>query len=89
MEVSRLRRLQAQLAPESTAADASKGYDAKISELQLVLPPPPKPLGRYKPGVLVGNLWYFSGAGPVQVGNFVVFIFDDRSDSAFCSPMDS
>jgi enamine deaminase RidA (YjgF/YER057c/UK114 family) len=35
--------------------------DAKIAELKLELPPPPKPGGIYKPVVIVGNLCYVSG----------------------------
>lgn len=32
----------------------------------LTLPPPPKPLGVYKPCLIVGNFLYVSGHGPVQ-----------------------
>ena len=35
--------------------------DAKIAELKLQLPPPPKPGGVYKPVVVVGNMAYVSG----------------------------
>jgi enamine deaminase RidA (YjgF/YER057c/UK114 family) len=38
--------------------------EARIKELGLVLPPPPKPGGVYKPVVIVGNLCYVSGHGP-------------------------
>lgn len=38
---------------------------AKITELKLELPPAPKPVGVYKPVVLVGNLAYTSGHGPL------------------------
>ena len=38
--------------------------EARIKELGLVLPPPPKPMGNYVPGVRVGNLLYLSGHGP-------------------------
>lgn len=41
-------------------------FDSKIAELQLVLPPAPKPVGVYKPIVQVGNLVYLSGHGPLQ-----------------------
>jgi len=35
--------------------------DAKVAELKLQLPPPPKPGGVYKPVVVVGNMAYVSG----------------------------
>ena len=35
--------------------------EAKVAELKLELPPPPKPGGIYKPVVIVGNLCYVSG----------------------------
>jgi enamine deaminase RidA (YjgF/YER057c/UK114 family) len=37
------------------------GAEAKLAELQLQLPPIPKPGGVYKPVVTVGNLAYVSG----------------------------
>ena len=40
--------------------------DAKIEELQLNLPPAPKPAGVYKPVVQVGNMLYVSGHGPLR-----------------------
>ena len=40
--------------------------DAKIQELKLELPPPPKPVGVYKPLVVVGNMAYISGHGPLR-----------------------
>ncbi|MGK0189443.1 MAG: enamine deaminase RidA (YjgF/YER057c/UK114 family) [Verrucomicrobiales bacterium] len=39
--------------------------DARITELNIELPPAPKPMGVYKPVVTVGNLVYLSGHGPV------------------------
>lgn len=41
-------------------------HDSKIAELQLELPPAPKPVGVYKPIVQVGNLVYLSGHGPLK-----------------------
>ena len=40
---------------------------AKIKELGITLPPPPKPGGNYVPGVKVGNLLFLSGHGPSRV----------------------
>ena len=39
--------------------------DANFAELNLELPPAPKPVGVYKPIVVVGNLGYLSGHGPL------------------------
>ena len=38
--------------------------DAKLAELNLELPPAPKPQGVYKPLVISGNMAYVSGHGP-------------------------
>ena len=40
-------------------------YDAKLTELNLELPPPPKPGGIYSPVVRVDNMLYVSGHGPL------------------------
>ena len=40
--------------------------DARIDELQLELPPAPKAMGVYKPIVVVGNIAYLSGHGPLK-----------------------
>jgi enamine deaminase RidA (YjgF/YER057c/UK114 family) len=40
--------------------------EARIVELKLELPPAPKPVAVYKPLVIVGNLAYVSGHGPVN-----------------------
>lgn len=40
--------------------------EARIGELKLELPPAPKPAGVYKPVVVVGNLAYVSGHGPLK-----------------------
>jgi len=42
------------------------GYDARIDELQLKLPPAPKPVGLYRPIVQVNQLVYLSGHGPLN-----------------------
>ena len=39
--------------------------DAKLAELNLELPPAPKPMGVYKPIVVTGNIAYLSGHGPL------------------------
>lgn len=46
--------------------------EQRVKDLQLQLPPPPKPAGTYVPGVLVGNLLFMSGVGPNRLdGSFV------------------
>jgi len=40
--------------------------EARIQELHLTLPAPPKPVAKYKPAVLAGNMLYVSGHGPVK-----------------------
>ncbi len=41
-------------------------HEARFAALQLPLPPAPKPMGLYKPLIVVGNLAYLSGHGPLQ-----------------------
>jgi len=46
--------------------------DARITELGLVLPPAPAPAGTYSPVVVLDNLAYVSGQGPVSAdGQYV------------------
>jgi enamine deaminase RidA (YjgF/YER057c/UK114 family) len=40
--------------------------EARVSELKLVLPPTPKPMGAYRPVVIVGNMAYVSGHAPLR-----------------------
>ena len=40
--------------------------EARLAELGLDLPPAPKPAGVYKPLIIVGNLAYVSGHGPLR-----------------------
>jgi enamine deaminase RidA (YjgF/YER057c/UK114 family) len=40
--------------------------EKRIQELKLELPPAPKAIGVYKPVVIVGNLAYLSGHGPLK-----------------------
>ena len=41
--------------------------EARLKELKLELPQPPRALGLYKPVVIVGGLAYLSGHGPIGV----------------------
>ena len=38
----------------------------RVNELGLVLPPAPKPVGVYRPSLIIENQLYLSGQGPVQ-----------------------
>ena len=40
--------------------------EARVAELKLELPPAPKPMGAYRPLVIVGKLAYVSGHGPLK-----------------------
>ena len=40
--------------------------EIRIKELGLILPPAPKPVGVYKPLLVVNNLLYISGHGPLR-----------------------
>lgn len=40
--------------------------EQRLKELAIELPPAPKPVGLYKPMVIVGNLAYLSGHGPLK-----------------------
>jgi enamine deaminase RidA (YjgF/YER057c/UK114 family) len=40
--------------------------EARLAELKLILPPPPKPVATYVPCVHVGDLVYVSGHGPLR-----------------------
>ena len=46
--------------------------EARIVELSLELPPPPKPGGVYHPVVIVGDLAYVSGQGPIRVDGTMI-----------------
>jgi enamine deaminase RidA (YjgF/YER057c/UK114 family) len=41
--------------------------EANLASLGITLPTPPKPMAKYKPTVLVGNILYVSGHGPAKV----------------------
>jgi enamine deaminase RidA (YjgF/YER057c/UK114 family) len=44
----------------------SVSADERFEQLQLTLPPPPQPLGVYKPCLIDGKYLYLSGHGPFQ-----------------------
>ena len=44
----------------------------RLAELGLTLPPCPKPAGIYKPCLVVGNLAYVSGHGPLQADGTLI-----------------
>jgi len=43
-----------------------KNPETIITELGLELPPPPKAMGVYKPVLIIGNMLYVSGQGPLK-----------------------
>ena len=58
--------------------------DAKLAELKLELPPAPKAISVYKPIVVVGNLAYLSGHGPLKSdGTLMTGRVGDQVDQAF------
>lgn len=46
--------------------------EKRILELKLELPPAPKPVAIYKPVVVVGNMAYVSGHGPLKADKTVI-----------------
>lgn len=46
----------------------SASAERRLNELELTLPPAPKPLGAYVPAVQVGSLLFLSGALPMEGG---------------------
>lgn len=40
--------------------------EARLAELGIELPPAPKPVGVYKPALVVGDMIYMSGHGPLK-----------------------
>jgi len=45
---------------------ADKRLAELVAELGIELPPAPKPAGVYKPALIINNICYFSGHGPLQ-----------------------
>jgi enamine deaminase RidA (YjgF/YER057c/UK114 family) len=46
--------------------------EARIQELHLTLPKPPKPMAKYRPAVLAGNMLYVSGHGPLKADGSLI-----------------
>ncbi|MGV3483719.1 MAG: RidA family protein [Planctomycetaceae bacterium] len=46
--------------------------EARLTELGLVLPPAPKPVGVYKPVVIVSGMAYLSGHGPLRADKTLI-----------------
>ncbi len=55
--------------PDSTALMTP---EARLASLGLELPPAPKPVAVYKPVLVVGNLAYVSGHGPVRTDRTLI-----------------
>lgn len=41
--------------------------EVRLQELHITLPPPPKPMAKYKSAVLAGTMLYVSGHGPAKL----------------------
>jgi enamine deaminase RidA (YjgF/YER057c/UK114 family) len=55
-----------------------------LSELNLDMPPAPKPAGVYKPIVVIGNLAYLSGHGPLKAdGSMMTGRVGDEVDQQY------
>jgi enamine deaminase RidA (YjgF/YER057c/UK114 family) len=48
------------------AAEQHQNPESRVTQLKLELPPAPKAMGVYKPVVVVGNIAYVSGHGPLK-----------------------
>ena len=46
--------------------------DARLAELGIELPPAPKPVGVYKPALIVGDVVYMSGHGPLKADGTLI-----------------
>ena len=46
--------------------------ESRLQELHLVLPPAPKPVAVYRPLVVLGNVAYVSGHGPVRTDGSLI-----------------
>jgi enamine deaminase RidA (YjgF/YER057c/UK114 family) len=54
------------------AGEDGVSFEAKLKELGLVLPDPPKPVANYVPVVRVGNLLFLSGVLPSRDGQLIM-----------------
>lgn len=43
--------------------------EENLKALGITLPTPPKPVAKYKPALVVGNMLYVSGHGPAKINN--------------------
>ncbi len=43
--------------------------EKRLQQLHITLPTPPKPVAKYKPAVLAGNILYVSGHGPAKLND--------------------
>jgi enamine deaminase RidA (YjgF/YER057c/UK114 family) len=50
----------------------NKNPESRIEELKLILPPSPKPLGVYKPVLIIGKYLYVSGQGPMRTDGTLI-----------------
>lgn len=50
----------------NSSASALTNPESRVAQLKLELPPAPKAMGVYKPVLLVGNMAYVSGHGPLK-----------------------
>jgi enamine deaminase RidA (YjgF/YER057c/UK114 family) len=46
--------------------------ESRLLELKLILPPSPKPLGVYKPVLIIGKILYVSGQGPMRTDGTLI-----------------
>jgi enamine deaminase RidA (YjgF/YER057c/UK114 family) len=46
--------------------------ELRLAELKLILPPSPKPLGVYKPVLIIGKFLYVSGQGPMRADGTLI-----------------
>jgi enamine deaminase RidA (YjgF/YER057c/UK114 family) len=56
--------------PGSTGAHQTP--ESRVTQLKLDLPPAPKAMGVYKPVVVVGNIAYVSGHGPLKADGTLI-----------------
>jgi enamine deaminase RidA (YjgF/YER057c/UK114 family) len=63
---------------------AESNLQRVLSELKLEMPPAPKPAGVYKPIVVIGNLAYLSGHGPLKAdGSMMTGRVGDEVDQQY------